>query len=205
MRLGPAAGLIAALLASACATLEPDPTRQMLPATPVPDAMLKPLGRALILRTYSGAFIDHEERNLLGPPDVVVFDDGTVVVADTPTADPPTYRSLRLDADALDELVQDLRAADLDNLAAGGQRDASFCIDCPTVIIRTDVSGDTIEVAAAGLLTTLSAEYVAQLPYPQAVIEVDRLLNRLAERVRNEGVPYFEPVPKIPIAPCMCG
>lgn len=207
---GLGAATAVAVLTSACALVEPsppaDPTREMLPARPVPEAMLEPLGNALVIRVYSGEFTDHADRELLGSPDIVVFDDGLVIAAEQPPFEPdPTYVGLQLDPDELEQVRESLLAADLDNLAAGGQRDRSFCIDCPTAIIRTDISGETIEVAAAGLLTTLTPEYVAQLPYPPEVIAVDRLLNELRDRVRDEGAPYSEPVPLIPIAPCMCG
>ena len=202
------AGLVVLALVSGCLwpTLPSQSPREMLPATPVPGSMLEPLGSALILRAYSGPFVDHEQRDLQGWPDIIVFDDGSVVVSTSPSFEPdPEYVSIQLDAEEFAAVAEELQEADLRPLAAGGQREGSFCIDCPTTIIRTDVGGDTIEIAAAGLITSLDPDYVANLPYPANVIALDRLLNTLAERARAAGKPYDGSVPEVPIAPCMCG
>lgn len=115
------------------------------------------------------------------------------------------YLSLQLTDDELEEITDELLAADLENLGAG-DLEGKLGFDCATAIIRTDVSGNTIEIAAAGLISEgVPPEYIAALPYPPGVIAVDRLLNRLARRVLGDPVPYDEPLPLIPVAPSQSG
>ena len=116
-------------------------------------------------------------------------------------SEPPEFRSIQLTPDEQDELMEQLAAADLSPLAAGGPVGGTFCFDCPTTIIRTDIGGETIEIAAFGLLTDVTERYVSALPYPPGLIAVDRLLDGLVDRVRAaESDPFDRSLPQVPVS-----
>jgi len=200
--------LIPPLLATACAPLSPPgPTTTPRPGTAPPSEMLEPLGEVLVLRAYSGEFFSHQERTERGFPDIVVFDDGEVVAVSTSEIGigRPQYASLSLSPDELAQLVDQLAAADWGGLAAGAFRERTRCEDCGTTIIRTDVDGETVEVSAHGLYTDTPPAYVASLPYPESLIELDRTLNELRRRVAAEGQTFEGEVPRIPVSPHIGG
>jgi len=204
----------ATVLASACTVLlpptpspaPPKPTTPR-PGTPPPTEMVEPLGDVLVLRAYSGEFFSHKERTQLGFPDVVVFDDGRVVAVSTSEigAGRPLYASLMLTSEELTQLSEQLAAAALDGIAVGAFSERTHCFDCGTTIIRTDIDGETIEVSAHGLDTRASPDYVANLPYPETLIELDRTLHEFRQRVAAEGQPFDGDIPQIPVSPASGG
>lgn len=208
--------LIAALgvliVATACADLTPAPEEfggkspSFLPNTLAPSELIEPLGPILILRAYSGPFTDHAERNRSAAPDIVIFDDGLVVANVALVSEPPKYMAHQLSDAAMADVSQILQAAELRPIAAGGIAGGTLCADCPTTIIRTDLDGETIELAASGLLTTVHPRYVARLPYSKGLIDTDRLLNRLLGAVRRGPAELFVgDLPEIPAAPLVSG
>jgi len=165
--------------------------------------MVEPLGEVLVLRAYSGPFTAHEERRIEGFPDVVIFDDGQVVAGTTPDlriGDRPDYQTLTLSPEDLEELNDQLRGAALNDLGIGDMVGGSICDDCGTTILRTDIGGETVEIAAFGLVTDAPETYVQMLPYSEQVIALDRTLNAIAARVAQDGVEWDGDVPTIPIS-----
>lgn len=200
------------MLTSACAALTVEneqgtsSTPKFLPNTPPPGELLEPLGSILVLRAYSGPFREHADRDRLAAPDIVVFDDGRVVANIALVSDEPQFMFVTLSEEERKELVETLRAANIQPMAFGALEGGMMCGDCPTTILRTDISGETVEVAAEGLLTNVSEQYVAALPYPRGLIAIDRLLNVLLDRVRTwPSEPFVGELPEIPVAPHLAG
>lgn len=200
--------LISVAWLSACARPPTPSVREagsFVPDIPPPSNILPDLGNIFLLRAWSGPFESHEDRTELALPNIVVFDDGRVV-ADMGTPGNPNFQLIQLATAESRELRELVASFELMPLAAGDIRDAALCADCPTTIIRTDIEGETIEIAATGLLTDADPRYVAGLPYPRGVIGVDRLLNDLVDRVRNGATGRFEgDLPEIPIASLVHG
>jgi hypothetical protein len=95
---------------------------EFLPSTAAPSELVEPLGSILILRAYSGPFLDHADRVESALPDVVIFDDGLVVANLAMVSDPPNYVAVQLTDAALDDIVEILETAELEPTAAGGPR-----------------------------------------------------------------------------------
>ena len=86
-------------------------------------------------------------------------------------------------------------------MAAAAPVGGTFCFDCSTTIIRTDIGSETIEIAAFGLLTDVTERYVSSLPYPPGLIAVDRMLDELVDRVQAaESDPFDRALPEVPVA-----
>ena len=180
-------------------------TAAFLPDVSPPPAMLDTLGSIVILRAYSGKFSQHKERTLLAQPQVVVFDDGTVVANVALVSDPPDYRTISLTEQQMTRVTDSLQVADLKPLAAGRLGGGDLCYDCATTIIRTDIGGPTIEIAAEGLQTG-NENWERGMPYGAGLIATDRLLNELVDLVRaGSSEPYSGALPQIPVAPIELG
>jgi hypothetical protein len=195
---------------SACTPSSPpaSPTDRLVlaPSAPPPSELVPELGDVLLLRAISGPFLDHDQRTAEAQPLVTVFDDGLVVARFEGFDDP--YRAVQLNDDEMDEVLEQLELANLEPLAVGGAVDAIpfGCGACGVTIIRTDISGETIEAAAYGLVTRGPESYVSTLPYPKGLIAISRLLDALWDRVASgDSVPFSGELPIVPVAPYIGG
>lgn len=207
MKLTTVLGAIVVAFISACTplSLSPSPTEALVlePSNPPPSKLLPELGDLLVLRAFSGPFVDHAERIEEASPEVAVFDDGLVVARIE-----DEYRAIQLTDDEMEEVSEELELANVEPLAAGGAVDAIpfGCADCAVTVIRTDVGGDTVEAAAYGLDTDLPDSYVSGLPYPRGLVAVSRLLDALRDRFASaDSIPFSGELPMVPVAPFMGG
>ena len=175
------------------------------PVTPeVPtQSQLPDLGNVLVLVGTSGYFERPEDRTMEAPARFVVWDDGRAVVAISDVTLPPVYRSLVLSPDELAELRRILLDAQLETYHSATVMGQGFCIDCNVTILQTDVSGQAIEIAVAGL-PSLEPE-PGGYSYPDGVVEAVRVVNILRARVSADGEAWSGDVPTVMITPVVGG
>ena len=174
------------------------------PVTPeVPtQSQLPDLGDVLVLVGASGSFKRTADRTLEAPARFVVWDDGRAVVAISDLTLPPIYRSLVLSADELADVRRILLGAELSTFHSENVMGGSFCADCNVTILQTDVSGQVVEIALAGLpLSGREPGSTRDLPYPDRVVEALRVVNILRVRVTADGEAWTGDVPTVMITP----
>jgi len=165
------------------------------PASEVQESRAKPL---LIMAT-SGPFSRPAERTDIVQADMVIWDDGLVAVNVGERLD-PNYRAIQPPVDDLADLKRIIAESDLRSFTASS---ASYgaCIDCPVKVIRIDLSGRSVEIAARGVVA--ASEYRHTTEYPDGLLELRAALDRLGQQVRDsvESHELSRNVPVVPVAP----
>lgn len=185
--------------ATAKVSSAPGPTRD----SPDLPANLPDLGAALIVIGYSDAYLKQADRTVEAPATLVVLDNGQVVGNVGPDHLTVDYRAFQLSETEFEGLKAALLSADLSSVslpnaaAAGGG-----CADCSVEIIRTDISGRTIEVAVWGLVTDLRPGMSPSNPViPAGVLRTAQLVDGLWEKLRSgETTEWAGELPTLPIA-----
>jgi hypothetical protein len=175
------------------------------PVTPeVPtESQLPDLGDVLVVVGTSGFFERPEDRTTEAPARFVLWDDGRAVVAISDVTLPPVYRSLVLSPDELAEFRRILLDARLETYHSATVMGPGFCIDCNVTILQTDVSGQAVEIAVAGLPP--SEPEPGGYSYPDGVGEAVRVVNILRARVRTDGEAWTGEVPTVMTTPVVGG
>ncbi|HEX5589934.1 MAG TPA: hypothetical protein VFX65_06565, partial [Candidatus Limnocylindrales bacterium] len=128
---------------------------------------------------------------------LVVWDNGLVV--GNPGHE--GFRAVELTALEAEDLRQTLLAADLTTFSLPNEAstaDQVFCRDCAVSIIRTDVSGDTVEVAVWGLDPEMWPGFQTM---PANIVRVGALIEELLAAVRSDAAaPWTGKVPTLPIS-----
>jgi hypothetical protein len=176
------------------------PTQGSVAPTPDLPTALPSLGDALLVVGYSDEYLMQAERTVEVPAGLVVWDSGLVV--GNPLYE--GFRAVQLSPAELEDLRQELLAADLTTLSLPNQEVASdrvYCRDCSVSIIRTDVSGDTVEVAVWALVPELGPDREGWQTLPANVVRVGHLIEELWIRIRaDSATPWAGDVPSLPIS-----
>lgn len=156
----------------------------------------------LVLRVRSGLYQQEQARTELKPPDVIVFNSGLAVAR---MAGPDeTFQSISLTETELRDVRNAILSAGVTPHRLQVPADRASDDSGATILRVQHASGEEAEVVYPGLLSSIPGQ-ARDLGVPASILAIDELLNRLVERIANEGQPWHGELPMVPTAPRLGG